>query len=89
MKRTKIRIKQNKLDKPKDESEAGNIVIDNKDELNDFDNSKTVKDLVKTNDNGTYTVTEEAMRKAILDKINMYRIANGLRTVTVSDDLVD
>lgn len=82
-----------KPDKPKDESEAGEIVIDNKDEikneLNDFDHSKSVEELVKENKNGTYTVTEEAMRKAILDKINMYRIANGLREVAVSDSLVD
>lgn len=82
-----------KPDKPKDESEAGEIVIDNKDEikdeLNDFDHSKTVEELVKENKNGTYTVTEEAMRKAILDKINVYRIANGLREVAVSDSLVD
>ncbi|MCB5953959.1 CAP domain-containing protein [Enterococcus sp. CWB-B31] len=82
-----------KPDKPKDESEAGEIVIDNKneikDELNDFDHSKTVEELVKENVNGTYTVTEEAMRKAILDKINMYRKANGLKEVEVSDALVD
>lgn len=82
-----------KPDKPKDENEAGEIVIDNKDEikeeLNDFDHSKTIKELIKENDNGTYTVTEEAMRKAILDKINMYRVANGLREVAVSDTLVD
>ncbi|MCB5953259.1 hypothetical protein LI951_14380 [Enterococcus sp. BWT-B8] len=82
-----------KPDKPKDESEAGEIVIDNKDEikdeLNDFNHSKTVEELVKENKNGTYTVTEEAIRKAILDKINMYRIANGLREVAVSDSLVD
>lgn len=82
-----------KPDKPKDESDAGEIVIDNKDEikdeLNDFDHSKSIEELVKENKNGTYTVTEEAMRKAILDKINMYRIANGLREVAVSDSLVD
>ncbi|MCB5952367.1 hypothetical protein LI951_09850 [Enterococcus sp. BWT-B8] len=82
-----------KPDKLKDENEAGDIVIDNKDdikdELNDFDHSKTIEDLIKENDNGTYTVTEEAMRKAILDKINMYRVANGLREVAVSDALVD
>lgn len=82
-----------KPDKPKDESEAGEIVIDNKDEikdeLNDFDHSKSVEELIKENKNGTYTVTEEAMRKAILDKINMYRIANGLKPVQVSDALVD
>ena len=82
-----------KPDKPKDESEAGDIVIDNKDEikdeLNDFDHSKTVEELVKENKNGTYTVTEEALRKAILDKINMYRVANGLNKVEVSDSLVD
>lgn len=82
-----------KPDKPKDESEAGEIVIDNKDEikdeLNDFDHSKSVEELIKENVNGTYTVTEEAMRKAILDKINMYRVANGLKPVQVSDALVD
>ncbi|EGS8047462.1 hypothetical protein NG861_02725 [Enterococcus faecalis] len=82
-----------KPDKPKDESEAGEIVIDNKDEikdeLNDFDHSKTIEELIKENDNSTYTVTEEAMRKAILDKINMYRVANGLREVAISDTLVD
>lgn len=82
-----------KPDKPKDESEAGDIVIDNKDEikdeLNDFDHNKSVEELVKENVNGTYTVTEEAMRKAILDKINMYRVANGLKEVEVSDSLVD
>lgn len=82
-----------KPDKPKDEAEAGEIVIDNKDEikdeLNDFDHSKTVEELIKKNVNGTYTVTEDAMRKAILDKINMYRIANGLKPVQVSDALVD
>ncbi|EGF3616791.1 CAP domain-containing protein [Listeria monocytogenes] len=82
-----------KPDKPKDESEAGEIVIDNKDEikdeLNDFDHSKSVEELIKENKNGTYTVTEEAMRKAILDKINMYRVANGLKSVQVSDALVD
>lgn len=82
-----------KPDKPKDESEAGEIVIVNKDEikdeLNDFDHSKSVEELIKENKNGTYTVTEEAMRKAILDKINMYRVANGLKPVQVSDALVD
>ncbi|NSV98118.1 hypothetical protein FKY93_09015 [Enterococcus faecalis] len=82
-----------KPDKPKDENAAGDIVIDNKDEikdeLNDFDHSKTVEELIKENVNGTYSVTEEAMRKAILDKINMYRVANGLKPVQVSDDLVD
>jgi hypothetical protein len=82
-----------KPEKPKDENEAGDIVIDNKDEikdeLNDFDHSKSVEELVKENTNGTYTVTEEAMRKAILDKINMYRTANGLKEVEVSDSLVD
>lgn len=84
---------KSKPDKPKDESEAGEIVIDNKDEikdeLNDFNHSKSIEELVKENANGTYTVTEEAMRKAILDKINMYRVANGLREVAVSDALVD
>lgn len=78
---------------PKNEDEAQEIVNDNKeeikDELNNFDHGKTVEELVKKNDDDTYTVTEEALKRAILDSINKYRFEAGLKPVEVSDGLVE
>lgn len=78
---------------PKTDEDAQEIVDENKeeikDELNDFDHGRTVDELVKKNDDNTYTVTEDALKRAILDSINQYRFQAGLKPVEVSDGLVD
>ncbi|MGX6962011.1 hypothetical protein [Vagococcus xieshaowenii] len=78
---------------PGDTEENQNIVDENDDEikedLDDFDHDKTVEELLTQNDDGSISVSEDAMKKAILDKINEYRVAAGLDPVESSESLVN
>lgn len=60
-----------------------------KDGMNDYDHSKSVNQLISKNSNGSYSVSPEALKAEILNKINDYRKIYNLSTVKTSDALVD
>lgn len=85
--------KPEKPSKPSDGNDAGEIIIDNEDEikedLNDFDHSKTIDDFIVENKDGEYEIQSDAIRVAVLDSINQARADAGLDPVEMSDALVD
>lgn len=60
-----------------------------KDGMNDYDHSKSVNQLISKNSDGSYSVSPEALKAEILNKINDYRKIYNLSTVKTSDALVD
>lgn len=60
-----------------------------KDGMNDYDHSKSVNQLINKNSDGSYSVSPEALKAEILNKINDYRKIYNLSTVKTSDALVD
>lgn len=60
-----------------------------KDGMNDYDHSKSVNQLISQNSDGSYSVSPEALKAEILNKINDYRKIYNLSTVKTSDALVD
>ncbi|MGM0112117.1 hypothetical protein [Enterococcus sp. DIV0187] len=82
-----------KPEKPSEAKDPNDTVIEKedeiKDEINDFDHNKNVKDFITKNDNGSYTASEDALKRAILDTINKYRGIYDLDAVKQSDELVD
>ena len=85
--------KPEKPSKPDNGNDAGEIIIDNEDEikedLNDFDHSKIIDDFIIKNKDGDYEIQSDAIRVAVLDAINQARADAGLDPVEMSDALVD
>lgn len=85
--------KPEKPSKPSEGNDAGEIIIGNEDEikedLNDFDHSKTIDDFIIKNKDGDYEIQSDAIRVAVLDAINQARADAGLDPVEMSDALVD
>lgn len=85
--------KPEKPSKPSDGNDAGEIIIENGDEikedLNDFDHSKTIDDFIVKNEDDEFEIQSDAIRVAVLDAINQARENAGLDPVEMSDALVN